>query len=92
MSFELRAGEVLGLVGPNGAGKTTLVDLISGAQPATAGELTLRGQRLTGPASRRARAGLARTFQYPQLALELTVAREPAARPGRPPARHARGR
>jgi branched-chain amino acid transport system ATP-binding protein len=73
VSFSLSAGEVLGLVGPNGAGKTTLVDLISGAQPATAGELTLRGGKLSGPASRRARAGLARTFQYPQLALELSV-------------------
>ena len=73
VSVELRAGEILGLVGPNGAGKTTLVDLISGAQTATAGELTLRGARLSGPASRRARAGLARTFQYPQLALDLSV-------------------
>jgi branched-chain amino acid transport system ATP-binding protein len=73
VSFHLAAGEILGLVGPNGAGKTTLVDLISGAQAATAGELVLRGARLAGPASRRARAGLGRTFQYPQLALELTV-------------------
>ncbi|MER5702426.1 ATP-binding cassette domain-containing protein [Micromonospora sp. NPDC002296] len=73
VSFELRAGEVLGLVGPNSAGKTTLVDLISGAQAATAGELLLRGQRLTGPASRRARVGLGRTFQHPQLALHLSV-------------------
>ncbi|MEV6928302.1 ATP-binding cassette domain-containing protein [Dactylosporangium sp. NPDC051485] len=74
VSFTLAAGEILGLVGPNGAGKTTLVDLISGAQPATEGSLTLRGQRLTGSAARRAKAGLARTFQYPQLALELSVA------------------
>lgn len=73
VSITLGAGEILGLVGPNGAGKTTLVDLISGAQHASAGELTLRGTRLHGPASRRARAGLARTFQYPQLALDLTV-------------------
>jgi branched-chain amino acid transport system ATP-binding protein len=74
VSLRLAAGEILGLVGPNGAGKTTLVDLISGAQPATEGTLTLRGQRLSGPAARRAKAGLARTFQYPQLALELSVA------------------
>jgi branched-chain amino acid transport system ATP-binding protein len=73
VDLELRAGESLGLVGPNGAGKTTLVDLISGSQAATAGELVLRGSKLSGPASRRARAGLARTFQYPQLALELNV-------------------
>lgn len=73
VSFELGAGEILGLVGPNGAGKTTLVDLISGAQGATSGELRLRGHRLSGPASRRAQQGLARTFQYPQLALELSA-------------------
>ncbi|WP_405102945.1 ABC transporter ATP-binding protein [Micromonospora sp. NBC_01412] len=73
VSFELRAGEILGLVGPNAAGKTTLVDLISGAQAATAGELLLSGQRLTGPASRRARVGLGRTFQHPQLAPRLSV-------------------
>ncbi len=71
--LRLGGGEILGLVGPNGAGKTTLVDLISGAQAATAGTLTLQGNRLAGPASKRARAGLARTFQYPQLALELSV-------------------
>ena len=73
VSFELAAGEILGLVGPNGAGKTTLVDLISGAQPATSGELTLQGARLYGPASRRAQLGLARTFQYPQLAHDLSA-------------------
>ena len=71
--IHLAPGEILGLVGPNGAGKTTLVDMISGAQGADEGSLLLAGERLTGPPSRRARSGLARTFQYPQLALDLTV-------------------
>jgi branched-chain amino acid transport system ATP-binding protein len=73
VSLRLSAGEVLGLIGPNGAGKTTLVDLLDGAQPADGGTLAIRGRRLTGPPSRRARAGLARTFQHPHLALDLTV-------------------
>jgi branched-chain amino acid transport system ATP-binding protein len=74
VSFELRAGEVLGLVGPNGAGKTTLVDLVGGEQRPDSGVALLRGRRLAGPPSRRARRnGLARTFQHPQVALDLTV-------------------
>ncbi len=71
--IHLAPGEILGLVGPNGAGKTTLVDMISGAQNADEGTLSLQGKKLSGPPSKRARSGLARTFQYPQLALDLTV-------------------
>jgi branched-chain amino acid transport system ATP-binding protein len=67
------AGECLGLVGPNGAGKTTLVDLVTGAQSSDGGTLELQGRPLTGTAAARSRRGLARTFQHPQLALDLTV-------------------
>jgi branched-chain amino acid transport system ATP-binding protein len=72
-ALRLHPGEVLGLVGPNGAGKTTLVDLISGAQRADGGALTLDGAPLRGTPARRARLGLARTFQHPHLAHDLTV-------------------
>ena len=74
VDIQLQRGEILGLVGPNGAGKTTLVDVITGAQTLDAGELRLNGVQLSGPPSKRARSGLARTFQHPQLAADLSVA------------------
>ena len=39
VSFELRPGEIGGLVGPNGAGKTTTLRCLAGLIPATAGHL-----------------------------------------------------
>ncbi|MFP3671137.1 ATP-binding cassette domain-containing protein, partial [Priestia sp. SIMBA_032] len=65
-------GHVLGLVGPNGAGKTTLVDCIVGTQSSSSGVVALEGQALKAGSTIRAQAGLARTFQHPQLALELS--------------------
>lgn len=73
VSFTVAPGEVVGLVGPNGAGKTTLVDCIFGTQKADAGTVRLAGRPLTGPSEKRARHGLSRTFQHPQLALELNA-------------------
>lgn len=73
ISFSVGPGEVVALVGPNGAGKTTLIDMIFGTQRADSGEVRLRGRPLAGSSERRARLGLARTFQHPQVALELSV-------------------
>ncbi len=44
VSLSVRPGEVLGLVGENGAGKSTLMKILSGAYPADAGTVFLRGQ------------------------------------------------
>ena len=41
VSFQVRAGEILGLIGPNGAGKSTTFNLVTGVLPATRGEVAL---------------------------------------------------
>jgi branched-chain amino acid transport system ATP-binding protein len=73
-SFDLRDGEVLGVIGPNGSGKTTLFDVISGFQPADEGLVALGGVDITrlGPEAR-VRAGLVRRFQDARLFPSLTV-------------------
>lgn len=73
VSFTINPGEIVGLIGANGAGKSTLIDVVSGVTRATSGTIALQGSRLRGGSARRARAGLARTFQHPYLAKELTV-------------------
>jgi branched-chain amino acid transport system ATP-binding protein len=64
VSFELREGEVLGIIGPNGSGKTTLVNLITSFEKKDAGEVLFKGKDITKcPAHKIADMGLARTFQ-----------------------------
>ncbi len=41
LSFEIRRGEIVGLVGPSGCGKTTLLRIISGLDKATGGEIII---------------------------------------------------
>jgi ABC-type transport system involved in cytochrome c biogenesis ATPase subunit len=43
LSFQIRAGEILGLVGPNGAGKTTTLRTIAGVLPVKEGRVTIGG-------------------------------------------------
>lgn len=74
ISFELRAGEIVGLIGPNGAGKSTTFDLISGVTPLTAGAVQFMGRRIDGSAAHDiARLGVGRTFQHVQLLSDMTV-------------------
>ncbi len=64
VSFEMEAGEIVGLIGPNGAGKTTLFNAVSGYYKPTRGRIALLGQDITGrPPYELAAKGIGRTFQ-----------------------------
>jgi len=74
VSFEVEPGERRLIIGPNGAGKTTLFNTLSGALPASSGEVRLFDRDITYlPAYERARLGLSRTFQITNLLPRLTA-------------------
>ena len=75
ITFDVAAGELVGVIGPNGAGKTTLFECISGFYAPDAGVVELDGTRLTGLSPDNVcRRGLARTFQKLRPFPGLTVA------------------
>ena len=79
VSFEVRAGEILGLIGPNGSGKTTMINLISGVYVPTEGRIDLAGRTISGlRASAISHAGVSRTFQKIRLFRTLAVAENAA--------------
>ncbi|HET6695309.1 MAG TPA: ABC transporter ATP-binding protein [Gaiellaceae bacterium] len=68
VTLELHRHEVVGLIGPNGAGKTTLVNVMTGFDFPTEGAVELAGEDITSwQPHKRARAGLARTYQHSRL-------------------------
>jgi branched-chain amino acid transport system ATP-binding protein len=74
VSFELGAGEALGVVGPNGAGKTTLLDVLAGAGRPDRGTVTFSGREVTRlSATARCRLGIGRTHQIPRPFVDMTV-------------------
>ena len=74
VSFELPAGQIMGLMGPNGAGKTTLVNVMCGFYKPDTGKIAFQGKDVTGfPAHKVCRLGMARTFQIPQPFWEMTA-------------------
>jgi len=74
VDFEVRQGEIVGLLGPNGSGKTTLFDMISGVQAADGGQIFFKGRQINGlKPFQIARLGLSRTFQVLRVYDNLTV-------------------
>ena len=74
VSVAVAPGERLGLIGPNGSGKTTLINCISGALRADHGRIEFAGRDITlEPPHKRARAGIARSFQIPKPFHSMTV-------------------
>jgi branched-chain amino acid transport system ATP-binding protein len=74
LDVEIPEGRIIGLIGPNGAGKTTVLQLISGLQKPTEGQIQFRGREITGMrAHERARLGIGRTFQIVQPLIGMSV-------------------
>jgi branched-chain amino acid transport system ATP-binding protein len=74
ISFDVRAGESVGLVGPNGAGKTTLFNCVCGQLRNDRGEIRLEGRSLEGlPTYKRARLGIGRTYQKVEVFTDMSV-------------------
>jgi branched-chain amino acid transport system permease protein len=74
VSFEVKAGEIIGLIGPNGAGKSTTFNLVTGVLQPTSGAITLNGERIDRLASRDiVKRGIGRTFQHVKMLPGMTV-------------------
>jgi len=74
LSFDIGAGEILGLIGPNGAGKSTVFNLVTGVLPADGGTVAFRGERIERLTQRAIAArGMVRTFQHVNLISAMSV-------------------
>ncbi|MBE9605567.1 ABC transporter ATP-binding protein [Acetobacteraceae bacterium H6797] len=73
-NLEVPRGARIGLIGPNGAGKTTIFNLITGVYPLTTGRIVMDGVDISAlPDWRRARHGMARSFQNIRLMPHLSA-------------------
>jgi branched-chain amino acid transport system ATP-binding protein len=74
VSFDVRAGEILGLIGPNGSGKSTTFNLIAGTLRPSSGSIRLDGKEIAGlPAHAICHQGIGRTFQIPRPFRKLSL-------------------
>lgn len=74
VTFDVSAGDALGVIGPNGAGKSTLFNLITGSIGPDSGTVILDGEDVTRQSPmQRCNAGVGRSFQIPQPFGHLTT-------------------
>ncbi|RYF33082.1 MAG: branched-chain amino acid ABC transporter ATP-binding protein/permease, partial [Comamonadaceae bacterium] len=74
ITFQTRAGQIVGLIGPNGAGKSTTFNLVTGLLTLSGGAVQFRGEPIAGLSSREiAERGVSRTFQHVKMVPDMTV-------------------
>ena len=74
ISFEVKPGEIVGLIGPNGSGKSTTFNVLAGLFSPTSGTVSFDGQSVGGlPPYQICQRGLARTFQIPRPFRKLSI-------------------
>ena len=74
VSFDVRPGEILGLIGPNGSGKSTTFNLIAGNLRPSSGSIRLNSEEIGGlPAHAICHLGIGRTFQIPRPFRKLSL-------------------
>ncbi|MEI7568155.1 MAG: ABC transporter ATP-binding protein [Alcaligenaceae bacterium] len=74
LSFDVQAGEIVGLIGPNGAGKSTTFNCVSGFYPLSDGRVTFFGEDISKMTTAQVcHKGLVRTFQHDSLLSDMTV-------------------
>jgi simple sugar transport system ATP-binding protein len=76
VTLEVGEREIVGLLGDNGAGKSTLIKVLSGAIPATSGDIFIRGRKVEIRSTTDAIAnGIETIYQDSALVTQLSIAR-----------------
>ena len=74
ISFQVKKGEILGLIGPNGSGKTTTFNCINQFFPVTSGDIIFKGKSIIGKKTHQiCHLGIGRTFQVVKPLPRMTV-------------------
>src|ERR1039458_7660717 len=76
VNLRVNRSEIVGLLGDNGAGKSTLIKVLSGAVPATSGDIYVRGRKVNIHTTTDAIAqGIETIYQDSALVTQLSIAR-----------------